>query len=154
MNYLSIISFAWEFFPGLGIISNAFKSEEYGKMIAYISLDNTCFEFNIYCWGQKKNSLVSWNRSGKIIYHSPTCIVECVSEYTFFNFKKQQTNKQQPKQESKKAKETKEEKRMSPENWLKNINLLPPGWRFLSSVPETRVFFFFGLSLWWYDQMQ
>ena len=42
----------------------------------------------------------------------------CMRMYTF-NFKKQ-TNKQQQKQEYKKAKETKQEKRIFPENRLKN----------------------------------
>ena len=45
------------------------------------------------------------------------------------------------KQEYKKAKETNDEKRISPENWLKKIR--PPGWRYFSSpaFPETRFFF-------------
>ena len=50
----------------------------------------------------------------------------CIRIY-IFNFKKQQTNKQQQqqqqqKQEPKKAKETKEGKRVSLENRLKKIN--------------------------------
>ena len=57
----------------------------------------------------KKSSLVSGNRRGEnFFYHSPARTVECVSKYIF-----QKTNKQTKK---KKAKETKEEKRISLEN--------------------------------------
>ena len=54
-----------------------------------------------------------------------------------------QTNTQKiKKQESKKLKETKEEKRISPEKSIKKINLRPPGRRFFSSpaFPETCYF--------------
>ena len=76
-----------------------------------------------------KNSIVSyyesflWKTIGhdyakmnyeKFFYHSPVCIVESVSEYTFLI--SEITNKQQ---EPKKAKETKEEKIISPKNWLR-----------------------------------
>ena len=44
-------------------------------------------------------------------YYKSTRIFECVSEFTFFIKKKARI---------KNAKETKEEKRISPENWLKN----------------------------------
>ena len=55
----------------------------------------------------KKKSHVSGNRLGEnFFYHSPACIVKCVSEY-IFNSKTNNT---------KKAKETKEEQRISPEN--------------------------------------
>ena len=57
----------------------------------------------------KKSSLVSGNRRGEnFFYHSPARTVKCVSKYIF-----QKTNKQTNK---KKAKETKEEKRISLEN--------------------------------------
>ena len=68
----------------------------------------------------------------KFFYHSPARIVECVSEYTFLISKNKQTSKkqqqqQQQQQEYKKVKETKEEKRVSPENRLEKINLGLPG---------------------------
>ena len=51
------------------------------------------------------------NRPGEIFYHSPICIVECVSEYIFLILimlvKKQESKK--------KAKESKEEKTISVE---------------------------------------
>ena len=54
------------------------------------------------------------------IFLSLTCPhSQCVSEYIFLV-----SNKQKNKQ--KKAKETKEEKRKSPENLLKKVNLQPP----------------------------
>ena len=64
-----------------------------------------------------------------------------------FNFKKQRTNKQ-TKTIIKKTKKTKKEKRISPENRFKKINLRPLGWRFFMSptFPETRVFSFFSLA--------
>ena len=57
-----------------------------------------------------------------LFYHSPTRIVEYVSEYTFLISKNNNNNKKAIK----KAKETKEEKIISSENRLKKINLLPP----------------------------
>ena len=61
-----------------------------------------------------KSSLVSGNRLGeKFFYHSPACTVEFVSEYIFLISKNKQAKK---KQEYKKAKETKEENRISQEN--------------------------------------
>ena len=70
----------------------------------------------------------------------------CTKIYIFYL--KKQRNKQ-TKKEYKKAKQTKEEKRISLENRLKKIILRHPGWRFFSSpaFPETRVFSFFGLML-------
>ena len=56
-----------------------------------------------------------------LFYHSPTRIVEYVSEYTFL-ISKNNNNKKAIK----KAKETKEEKIISSENRLKKVNLLPP----------------------------
>ena len=63
----------------------------------------------------KKISLVSGNRPGEsFFYHSPARRAKCVSEYTLLILKNiKQTNK---KTRIKKAKETKEEKRISPEN--------------------------------------
>ena len=55
----------------------------------------------------------------KIFYYSPARIVECVSEYIFLISKNKQAKKSKTKQEYKKAKETKEEKRIFPENRLK-----------------------------------
>ena len=48
--FIRVISFVYEFFPGLGSVSNTFKYEEYGKVIGYVSFYNTCFEFSIYYW--------------------------------------------------------------------------------------------------------
>ena len=69
-----------------------------------------------------------WN----FFYHSPTRIVKCVSEYIFLISKNKQTNKQTNKQNknTKEVNETKEEKRISPENRFKKINLRPPEWRY------------------------
>ena len=68
----------------------------------------------------------------------------CIRIYTF-NFKNQRNKPK--KQGYKKAKESKEEKRISPENWLKKNNLRPPGWTFFSSpaFPETRIYILFGI---------
>ena len=98
-------------------------------------------KYNKLCWGQKKSGLVSGNRQGEnfFIIHPPALL----NVYqNIFNFKKQ-TNKRKKSENANKAKETKEEKRISKENWSKN-NLQPSGWRFFSSpaFPETRVFFF------------
>ena len=60
----------------------------------------------------------------KNFYHSPTRIVGCASRYAFLSSK---NIKQTTKKQSKKAKETNEEKRISPENRLKKINLRPAG---------------------------
>ena len=60
----------------------------------------------------------------KKIYHSPARIVGCASRYAFLSSK---NIKQTTKKQSKKAKETNEEKRISPENRLKKINLRPAG---------------------------
>ena len=66
----------------------------------------------------KKKSCFRKLAGWKFYYHSPARIVECVAEYTFLISKtNKQTNK---KTRIKKAKETKEEKRISPENRLKN----------------------------------
>ena len=65
----------------------------------------------------KKKSCFRKLAGWKFYYHSPARIVECVAEYTFLISKtNKQTNK---KTRIKKAKETKEEKRLSPENRLK-----------------------------------
>ena len=53
--------------------------------------------------------------------HSRMCIKICI-----FKFKKHQTNKQKTRIQ-KKPKKTNEEKRISPENRLKKINLRPAG---------------------------
>ena len=71
--------------------------------------------FSCFTIRPKKSSLVSRNRSGEK-NHSPARIVECVSEYTFFLSR---NKKQRKKQQSRKLKETKEEKRISLENYLK-----------------------------------
>ena len=71
----------------------------------------------------KKGSLVSRNWLDEtFFYHSPACIVECVSEYVFLILKNKQTSKKNPpkqnktKQEYKKKQKTKEEKRIFPKN--------------------------------------
>ena len=51
--------------------------------------------------------------------HSPTRIVKYVSEYTFSISKNNEQANKQTKTRIKKAKETKEENIISPENWLK-----------------------------------
>ena len=99
------------------------------------------FLYPYVCWA-KKSRLVSGNQLGEFFLkltrsHSRMCIRIYV-----FNFKKQ-TNKQKNKNTIK-ARQTEQEKRISPENRLKKINLRPPGWRFFLSpaFPETRVFSF------------
>ena len=65
--------------------------------------------------GQKKSSLLAGNQLfGNFFYHSPTRIVECVSEYTFLISK---NNKQTTKQESKKR-----EKLMKKREYLLKID--------------------------------
>ena len=75
---------------------------------------------------KKKSNLVSGNRPDEKNLsltrpHSRMCIKICI-----FKFKKHQTNKQKTRIQ-KKTKETNEEKRISPENRLKKINLRPAG---------------------------
>ena len=68
--------------------------------------------------------------------------------------------KKKKKARIEKKQETKEEKRISPENLFKKINLQSPGWRFFASpaFPETTVYLFlaliqkFGKSDW--DELQ
>ena len=75
-------------------------------------------KYNKLCWGQKKSGLVSGNRQGEnfFIIHPPALL----NVYqNIFNFKKQ-TNKRKKSENANKAKETKEEKRISKENWSKN----------------------------------
>ena len=55
-------------------------------------------------------------------YHSPACIVECISEYIFLISKK----KQAKTKSKERNKETREEKRISLENWLKKIKFCCP----------------------------
>ena len=73
--------------------------------IIYVEGNKQKFYY-VNCWlyvRPKKSSLVSGNRPGeKKFYYSPVRIVECVSEYLFFIFKKQQTNKQTRIKKSKK----------------------------------------------------
>ena len=96
--------------------------------------------------GQKKVVLFPEIGRMKIFYHSPARLIECVSKYTVLIWKKQQTNSTNKKSinQKKQKKITKEKKRTSPENWLKEINLQPPGSRFFSSpaFPERKVLFF------------
>ena len=82
------------------------------------------FLYPYVCWA-KKSRLVSGNQLGEFFLkltrsHSRMCIRIYV-----FNFKKQ-TNKQKNKNTIK-ARETEQEKRISPKNRLKKINLRPPG---------------------------
>ena len=65
---------------------------------------------------QKKYTWKSgrWN----LFYHSPACIVECVSEYIFLISEKRKKTRTQ------KAKETKEEKRISVENLTKYHDII------------------------------
>ena len=68
--------------------------------------------------GQKKVVLFLEISRVKIFYHSPVRIVECV-------FQKNKAKKKKARIEKKQ--ETKEEKRISPENLFKKINLQSPG---------------------------
>ena len=72
----------------------------------------------------QKSSLISWNQPGEDCFcHSSARIVACVSEYIFLK----QTHKQTKTRTQTKAKETKEEKRISPENRLEKIICGRPG---------------------------
>ena len=62
----------------------------------------------------EKSSLVSGNGGVNFFYHSPACIVECVREYIFLISKNRQASKKRTRIQ-KKAKETREEKRVSSE---------------------------------------
>ena len=75
---------------------------------------------NLKTFPKAKKFLFRRSARSKLFCHSPSRVVECVSEY-ISNFKKQtnkkQTNKQTKKQQQqkyKKARETKEQKRISP----------------------------------------
>ena len=66
-----------------------------------------------------------------------------------FKFKEQQTNNNKKPKRIKKAKEINEEKRTSPENRWKNLNLRPPGKMFLvTRISGNKSIIFFGLSCW------
>ena len=87
----------------------------------------------------KKSSLVSGNGLGEHFLSAIRPLNRVCIRIHIFNFKKQTAEKKEPK----KAKETKEERITSPENWLKQIKLRSPEWRFFLSpaFPETRVLF-------------
>ena len=90
------------------------------------------------------------SRLGNFLYHSLRPHSRMYIRIYISNFKKQTSKKKSnTKKYAKIAKEAKEEKRLFLENWLKEINLRPLGWRFFSSpaFPETRVSFFFFFLL-------
>ena len=70
--------------------------------------------------------------------HSPTRIAKYVSEYTFSISKNNEQANKQTKTRIKKAKETKEENIISPENWLKKKNCGRPGEEDFSLHPHFR----------------
>ena len=79
----------------------------------------------------KKTWFCFWKSTGQnTFYYSPARIPDCVSEYIYLISKNKQTRKKNNKKTNKqttkkitKAKQTKEEKRISPENGFKKINL-------------------------------
>ena len=89
----------------------------------------------------QKSSFVSGNWPGEnFFYHSPTCIVKCVSEYAFSiskNDKQKATkNKNQKKQKKLKKKENISRKLIKKELW-------PPRWKlFLSPAFRKQEYFF------------
>ena len=97
-------------------------------------------------WRQKKVLFLEISQVKKF-YRSPTCIVECVSEYRFLISKNKQTSKK--KNNPKKAKETKEEKRISPENLLKKYFSHHP--HFWKQEFFFLFFLFFGLMSFKYE---
>ena len=88
---------------------------QYSKENTYVTVS-----FNKAVLRQKKVFLFPEIGQVKNFYHSPGRMVEYVSEYIIFNFKKQTyKQKEKKKKKKKKQKETKKEKRIYPENRLK-----------------------------------
>ena len=81
---------------------------------SYINKTNDCIIITLQT---KKVALFPEIDRVKSFYHSPARIVECASECQFLITKNKQTTTKN--KNAKKAKETKEEKRIYPENRLK-----------------------------------
>ena len=90
-----------------------------------VKMFSTCLLRSVAArWGNKKVVLFPGINQGKFFYHSPACIVICVSEYIFLFSKKK---KEKKKGTQTKTKKTKDEKRISPKNRLEKIICARPG---------------------------